>query len=176
MFWEKETHYPFKQINVQETGLGDPLRISLYRFKAKRRIYLVTIEEYSFGVHAIKYCGMKDRKNKNAYRIVYNDDDGIRVISTCLKIMRTLWQANPEISFAFYAVPKPAGLKNSQARYGIYEYAMTNLFPASHFRHYKDRQHLLYVLLNKKHKKKKATIKAIGQFLLAEYEMIFEPE
>ncbi|MEJ0104382.1 MAG: hypothetical protein WDO19_18245 [Bacteroidota bacterium] len=73
MFWEKETHYPFTKITSKETGLPDPVRVTLYRFKAKRRIYLVTIEEYSFGVHAIKYCGMKDRNNKNAYRLIYND-------------------------------------------------------------------------------------------------------
>ncbi len=58
----------------------------------------------------------------------------------------------------------------------IYNYAMTNLFPDSHFKHYKDRHHLLYVLLNKKLRKKKAAILAIGRYLLKEFEMIFEPE
>ncbi len=176
MFWENQTHYPFTRINNQSTGLKDPVRKILYRFKAKKRIYLVTIEEYSFGVHAIKFCGMKDRNHKDAYKKVYNDADGVRVISTCLHIMKQLWKRNPAISFAFYAVPKPAGMPNENARFDIYEYAMINLFSNTHFAHFKDRRHLLYVLLNKKHKRKKAVLRSIGRFLLSEFEMIFEPE
>ena len=90
--------------------------------------------------------------------------------------MLDLWQNNPAISFAFYAVPKPAGANNEKARYSIYEYAMTNLFPPSHFKHYRDRRYMLYVLLNKGKLKKKQTIEAIGKYLLLQYEMIFEPE
>lgn len=175
MFWEQESNYPFQKINSQETGIRDPAKITLYRFKAKRRNYLVTIEQYSFGIHAIKYCGMQDRNNKNAYKIIYNDQDSIRIISTCLRIMLELWRNDTTISFAFYAVPKPAGSRNEKARYDIYEYAMINLFSPSAFKHYHDKRNSIYVLLNKKKEKKKIIIEAIGQFLLSEYEMIFEP-
>jgi hypothetical protein len=155
--------------------LSDPSRITLYGFKAKHRIYLVTIEEYSFGVHAIKYCGMRDRNNKKAYKIIYNDQDSIRVISTCLRIILKLWRNNPEISFAFYAVPKPIGYRNERARYDIFENAMVNLFPTYAFKHYHDKRNSIYVLLNNAMKRKKNAIEIIGKFLLSEYEMIFEP-
>ena len=70
MFFENPAFYPFKRVSIGGTGLKDPIKQHLYQFQAKARKYLATVEEYSFGVHAIKYCGLKDRKSKKAYSII----------------------------------------------------------------------------------------------------------
>lgn len=177
MFFEKPSFYSYERINTEATGLPNPIRKYLYRFKAKKRQYLVTVEQYSFGVHAIKYCGMKDRKAKNAYSIIYNDGDAIKVISTCLQIMLFLWREIPTVSFAFYAVPrKEMPKKGSKVRFNIYEDAMLNLFSPTDFEHYEDQKSCIYVMLNRKVKQRRSTIKKIGAYLLSEYSMIFEPE
>jgi hypothetical protein len=178
MFFENPSFYPFRRINREATALKNPVKIHRFQFQAKHRKYEVLVEEYTFGVHAIKYCGLKDRKSKKAYSMVYNDGDGIKVISTCLQIMLYMWKENPGISFAFFAVPRVgqnAVNKNRKARYNIYESAMQNLFSPKDFRHYMDRTSFVYVLLNKSVRNKRATIEAMGKYLLSEYQLIFAP-
>jgi hypothetical protein len=177
MFWDDPSYYQFIKVSKEQTPYADPISLIKYRFQAKKRKYLVTLEEYSFGVHAIKYCGMKHRKQKNAYSLIYNDGDGIKVISTCLQIMLDMWRKNPEISFAFYAVPRSAEDEKSdkKTRYRIYEQAMINLFSPRDFKHYMDVNSCVYVLLNRSAKNKKGIIEKIGKYLLSEYAVIFAP-
>lgn len=85
------------------------------------------------------------------------------------------WQNDPGISFAFYAVPKEIGEKNTEARFNIYSYAMVNLFSPRKFKHYMDLRNSLYVLLNTSIRNKKDTIINMGKYMLSQYEMIFEP-
>lgn len=72
---------------------------------------------------------------------------------------------------------KPQRLKQYQrARYNIYDYAMINLFPKTKFTYIRDKNNSLYVLLNKKHRKPKTSIKLMSAYLLQNNDMIFEPE
>lgn len=178
MFFEDPSYYPFEQVNIEDTSLRDPIRIIHFRFQAKKRKYLVTVQCFSFGVHAIKYCGLKDRNKGNAYSIIYNDGDGIKVISTCLQIMLLLWKRDPNISFGFYAVPRvdpSPKKKNRKSRFNIYEKAMLNLFSPDDFRQYNDPRSMVYILLNKNVPNKRSVISQIGKYLLSEFDMIFKP-
>lgn len=178
MFFEKPSCYSFEHVNIESSSLAEPVRKHNFRFQAKKRKYLVTVEEYSFGVHAIKYCGLKEKGRGNAYSIIYNDGDGVKVISTCLQIMLYMWQRNPNISFGFYAVPRvdpSPKKKNRKSRFNIYEKAMLNLFSPDYFRQYNDPRSLVYILLNNNVPNKRSVITQIGKYLLSEYKMIFEP-
>jgi hypothetical protein len=177
MFWENPSFYPFVKVSKEDTAFADPVSLIKYRFQARKRKYLVTLEEYSFGVYAIKFCGLKDRKSKKAYSYIYNDGDSLKVISTCLQIMLDMWRNHPGISFAFYAVPRTEEDKreDKRTRYRIYENIMLNLFSPHYFKHYMDPNANVYVLLNRSVKRKKQVIEKIGGFLLAEYDVLFAP-
>jgi len=143
---------------------------------------------------AIKYCDVKDKGAHNAYKKIFNDGDAFRIITTCLHIMLDHWRNNPEVSFAFYAVPrelketliKEKNLPEEEAekfikryrlvRFNIYKYAMINLFSPKYFIQLRDTKDCLYVLLNKKQKRPKTTIKQLGKYLLENYNMIFNPD
>src|SRR4051794_37965536 len=143
--------YSFQKLRNAETLLPDPVRRLHYRFKAKFRTYFVTLEVFSYGIVAIKYCDVKDKNAHNAYKKIFNEGDAFRTITTCLHIMLEYWRQNPLVSFAFYAVPrelketlveqKKMSKKDAekftrryqQVRFIIYEYAMLNLFPPQKF-------------------------------------------
>lgn len=108
--------------------------------------------------------------------------------------MLEYWKQNPHVTFAFYAVPrelkemliKQKKMRTKEAvafidrykhvRFAIYKYAMINLFPDKNFLQIRDTKNSIYMLLNKKQKKPKTTIKRLGKFLLDNYELIFEPD
>lgn len=185
--------YSFDYLGTGKTLVPDPISKENYRFKAKKRRYIVTFETYSFNVVAVKYCDMDDRNASNRYEKLFKDDDAFRVITTCLYIMLDYWKRNPEVTFSFYAVPRKIEEeilnhiklegnelvkfieRYKQTRYAIYDYAMINLFSSQHFIHLRDKKNAVYLLMNIKHKRKKATIAKFGSFLLENYGMIFEP-
>ncbi len=53
---------------------------------------------------------------------------------------------------------------------------MINLFSPKYFIQLRDTKDCLYVLLNKKQKRPKTTIKQLGKYLLENYNMIFNPD
>lgn len=182
--------YNFQKVSQRETLSKDPFKKIYYRFKASKRTYFVTLELYSFEIAAIKYCDIKDKDSKNAYTKIFNDGDAIRVVTSCLHIMKDYWAKNPDISFAYYAVLREfkEGLKRAKgkdkpkiigqykrARFHIYKYAMINLFPPIHFTQYEDENNCMYVLLNKNQKEPKATLKKLSKYLFDNHDLIFEP-
>lgn len=188
-----DNQYPYNYLGKKQTGLSNPITITQYRFKAKYRTYLVRIEEYSNGFYAIKYCDVKDKNNQaTAYEKIFNDGDFFRILATCVYIMFKLWEANPSISFVFYAVPRnitPSALAKKKipgdnklaflnnykrTRFNIYEYAMLNLFPPHKFTHVKDYQNSIYALVNK-HTEQVNMIESLGNFLLENHQIFFEP-
>jgi|JI10StandDraft_1071094.scaffolds.fasta_scaffold476590_1 hypothetical protein len=196
MFDTDKTPYEINFLGKKEVfGQNSLVAKSLFRFKASKRKYLVTIEHFNFGVDAIKYCDVKDKDSKNAYTKIFNDHDGFKVLATCLKIMHNLWKNNPNLSFAFYAAPRPSTfekLKQSRydriivdeqfqekyirSRFNVYEHAMINLFPPKYFWKAKDYKNCIYVLLNKKSRKGANRLHQIGKYLLENHEIIFEVE
>lgn len=167
--------------------------LSEYRFKSKHRSYFVRVEHLTVGLVAIKYCDVKDLNSKNAYKKIFNDYDGGKVIASCIKIMHNLWKNEKNINFGFYAVPREIDIDtinpkrrnslNSQAyldkyirsRFNIYEHAMINLFPPSSFWHIRDYKNCIYILLNKGTKSPTKKLQKLAEFLLKFHNIIFEP-
>lgn len=176
--------YPFQKLCNTYTGKDNPTNYIQYKFKGKKRFYLVTLDVFSFGVVAIKFCALKDKNNGNRYKLIYNDEKGdpSAIISTCVRIMLDHLKAYPEASFAFYASPREAVEEMEDrekayfraARFRIYERVMTNLFSTKYFLHYRDKKNQMYVLLNKKQKRKKVCMKKLGDYILKNYNLILE--
>ena len=167
--------YPYQLINERGTGIENPHRITSYRFTAKHRTYFVTIEQYSIGIVAVKYCDIKGKGGKRAYEKIFNDGDGFRVITTCMRIMWDWWQKNPITNFAFYAVPRNIPQKESKIRLNIYRYGMINLFKRKDFKHYQDRENSIYLMLHKKQTAPEKILKELEKYLLDNHGVIFTP-
>lgn len=87
---------------------GFPKYRHIYKFKARHRTYLVYLEEYAIGITAIKFLDRKDSRANDPFTRLFNqkDSDAIKVITTCLYIMREYWVKHPSVSLAIihYAV------------------------------------------------------------------------
>jgi len=185
--------YSFQKIAECKTLLADPVKKLHYKFAAKHRRYFVTIEIFSFNLAVIKYCDVKDKDARHAYKKIFNDGDAFKVITTCLYIMLDHWKKYPTTSFAFYAVPRglSASLINNLSlaaeerekfisrykniRFNIYQYAMVNLFPPKYFTQLRDPVNSLYLLLNNEVRKLKIFLKHLEAYLLKQHDIIFEP-
>lgn len=186
--------YNFQFLGEKKTLIKDPVSKINYRFKAKKRKYFVTIEVFSTGLAAVKYCDAKDIGAHNAYKKIFNDLDAFRVITTCLFIMRDHWKKYPHCSFAFYAVPrdwkdalfKGKTLSESQkilfiekyrnVRFSIYNYAMLNLFPPENFTPFRDSKNSIYVLVTKSRPRPKVILNSLTKYLFANHNLIFEAD
>ena len=98
---------------------------------------------------------------------IFNDGDAFRVITTCLFIMLSYWRASCSNLCILCELQENLNSKSSKdgilhysnTRFRIYQYAMLNLFPPAKFIQLRDSANCLYVLLNKKQKKPKTTLK-----------------
>jgi len=181
-------YYKFDSLGNKSTLLINPTNKHLYRFKAKYRDYHVIIEFYDFNFAAMKYCDRKDIKSpKTAYNKIFNDGDAFKVISTCVHIMFEVWRTHKNMSFVFYAVPRDnipeKRLLNKEyvedykrTRFNIYKYAMLNMFPPKNFNQVDDYHNCIYVLLNKANVNKEKSLKTLGEFILSNHDIIFEPQ
>ncbi|OLY91777.1 hypothetical protein SAMN05444008_10925 [Cnuella takakiae] len=187
--------YPLRYLGAKPTLVPNPILITQYSFPAVHRRYMVTFETFSFGVTAVKYCGMDERNAKNRFDKIYNDDDAFKVITTCLYAMLDYWKRNPAANLSFYAVPRKfdetilSGKAFSspkekrkfidrykRVRFAIYDYAMVNLFSPAYFIHMRDTKNAVYLLMNRKQTKPKVVANMFGHFLLDNYDMIFSPD
>lgn len=188
-----DSPYAFCSLGKSDTHLSDPYKKIYYKFYAKHRTYLVTLEFYSFQLVAIKYCDVKDKNNPRAYHKIFNDGDAPRVIGTCFYIMLQFWRKNRNVNFVFYAslrdmsnevierkVIDPIKLPDfiasfKRSRYSIYRYGMLNLFSYEHFTQYSDRENCIYVLMNKNEKAPDQVIDQLKSFLAQHHNVLFEP-
>jgi hypothetical protein len=186
--------YPFCSLGKSDTNEKNPYKRMHYKFYAKHRTYLVTLEFYSFHLVAIKYCDVKDKHSRKAYSKIFNDDDAFRVIGTCFHIMYKYWRSNKNVNFVFYASLRdiahellikksiepekvPEFLeKYKRARYSIYRYGMVNLFSYEYFTPITDKKNCIYVLINKNHPKASDIIDPLTDYLLKNHDIIFDPE
>jgi hypothetical protein len=140
---------PYRFVKAaKKSDLSLPHLVSntIYRFKARKRHYLVFIQLYNNNLFAVKFCDRHHKEDRTAYTHIYNDFDAFKIITTCLYIIQDFLNANPQASFGYYAVPRKESnykqpldalwkrkiSKNfSKARYNIYQYMMVNKFPPS---------------------------------------------
>ena len=183
-----DTPYEFNKVNIDSFSV-DPITKINYHFIAKARKYFVTFEFFSFDIIAVKFRDNKDKGSRGAYSKIFNDHDAFRVIGTCIHIMAQVWKEHPSASFAFHAIPridtnpktKRKHTKKSEeeylrSRYNIYTYGMVNYFPAEKFKHIRDRNNSLYVLLNQKNGNAQLCLDKLSQYLIANTDVVFDPE
>lgn len=183
--------YPFANLGSAALIGDNPIRRFIYKFKAARRHYLVSLELFSFNLVAIKYCDRADINNNEGYKRIFNDGDAYRVISTCLHIMIDFWRNHPTVSFAFYAVPRDFNELNNRkfandmlrqrfleryriSRFSIYKYAMLNLFSPNDFFQLQDSANCIYLLANRHEENVAALIWQLGTYIYEREQLIFE--
>jgi|GEM_PF-1886458 len=186
--------YTFQLVGKESNLDADPYQKVYYAFRARQRRYILTFELFSINVVSVKFCAKEHLHTKNAYSIILNDADANRVIGTCFHIMNHYWQKNKNVNFVFYAslreiidfaIKKKAiaeeerdifAAQYARVRFRIYKYGMVNLFSYEHFTQVVDPVNCIYVLLNKNELDGEGVMTRLSEFLLRNYELIFNPD
>ncbi|MBC7554031.1 MAG: hypothetical protein H7257_08630 [Taibaiella sp.] len=186
--------YPFLSLGKSQINEINLYKKYFYKFYARHRTYLVTLECYSFQMVAIKYCDVKDKNSSKAYHKIFNDCDAPRVIGTCFHIMLHFWQKNKDVNFVFYASMRkiakelldrkkldetqiiPFIERYKRSRFSVYKYGMVNLFSYEYFIQLSDYENCVYVLINRNLKSPAMIINQLTKFLQDNHDILFIPD
>src|SRR5690606_4573505 len=87
---------------------------------------------------------------KNKYKLIIDDGDGFRILSTCIRLALNIYQKDNLASFGYIGENKIGESKNKTQRYRVYSMISKRDFSPKKFEHLKDEKNSIYFLLNKK--------------------------
>jgi hypothetical protein len=153
-----ETYYRFCKVGVDKAHNKKYLKeIITYSFRSGN-YYLVEVEVYSYEIYIIKYYLKKNKSNPLRYNLLTNEQKCAKVISTCIRIMLSIYNENPSASFGFLGAHivktdiNYIEAKNVTKRFRVYRDAIVRLFGLETFTHHRDFEHSTYLMISNKNK------------------------
>jgi hypothetical protein len=145
--------YEICRLGISKINNGDLLKEHRFRFKTrKNKTYIVDVEEYTYNVFAIKFYLKNYQHSKDKYKMLCNDFDGFRVVSTVVAVVLYIIDSvQPLASFGFIGTPlliEPTTLNTK--RFRIYQKLAQKYFSPDTFDHGCNIDNSSYLLLNKK--------------------------
>jgi hypothetical protein len=143
--------YPFHCIKKRPSVKGGLLICThTYRFKTRlNRVYLVDVEQYQHKIFIIKFflknhqdsdkrfnLTTREVREVDGERIVVYDNDGWRIISTCLHIMLDIRAKHPLMSGGFIGANKEGESKDNTTRFRIWQKVALAFFDPDKYTHY----------------------------------------
>mgnify|MGYP000021174237 FL=1 len=150
-----ENSYPFRFImNEYEEEPDEGFsHLMLFKFKSTKSnlTYIVRVEVYKYHIYAVKFYLKNMQDSKNKYRIATNTYEPRRIINTCINIMLSIYEKDPEASFGFIGAN---GLDEDSTyctkRYRFYSRLMATYFSNEKFYHKENKAKSAYMLINNK--------------------------
>lgn len=128
-----------------------------HRFVTERKdVYLVEVKCFQPSIYIVEFYLRKDRfsRKREKYGKITNRGNAFKVISTCFKVMASVFQQDRLASFAFIgaASTTPFMEENEMEtqRFRIYRYASLNLFDEILFEQLQNAEKSGYLILNNK--------------------------
>lgn len=149
-----DTHYRFCKVGEDKAHNKKHLKkIITYSFRSGN-YYLVEVEVYNYDIYIVKYYLKKNKSNPLRYNLLTKEHKCAKVISTCLRIMLSIYTSNNNASFGFlgantidnnYNEPK-----KETKRFRVYRDAVVRLFGEKTFTHHRDFLNSTYLMINNK--------------------------
>ena len=148
-----ENSYPFRFImNEYEKEPDEGFsHLMLFTFKSTKSnlTYIVRVEVYKYHIYAVKFYLKSMQDSKNKYRIATNTYEPRRIINTCINIMLSIYEKDPEASFSFIGAN---GMDEDSTyctkRYRFYSRLMATYFSSEKFYHKENKAKSAYMLIN----------------------------
>jgi len=131
---------------------------TIFRFETPVARYTAELERYHHDIFIIKFYRTKDKKNKNKFNIITNENNCTRIVLTCIQILLSVLKDYPRASFGFIGantINAESGFiegKQNTKRFRIYKTAMENLVGTQLFHHSMDELHSTYLMVNNRNK------------------------
>lgn len=153
-----ENYYRFCKVGVDKAHNKKYLQeVITYSFRSGN-YYLVEVERYRYDIYIIKYYLKKNKSNPLRFNLLTHEHKCAKVLSTCIRIMLSIYKSNPSASFGFlgaHIVKTDASFveeKKLTKRFRVYRTAVVRLFGIETFTHHRDFDHSTYLMINNKNK------------------------
>lgn len=158
--------FDFQYVTSLKGGPTDSFqKVYLYSFRAENERYIFRAEKFGFDVYAVKFYPKKFELSDDKYRLLTNEGKAPRIIATCLRIMLSILEDNPNASFCFRGAELIGEEKADSKRFRIYRYAIEARFSSVRFTHYHYKAQSVYLLLNRANQAPDLLEKVQQQFL-----------
>lgn len=123
-----------------------------YKFKSiKSNLwYIVLVEQYEHNVFAIKFYPKKWSNSKRKYQLLTGTNEPRKIINTCINVMLSIYEENPDASFGFVGANRIDESPNETKRYKVYSTIVATYFSNEFFFHKENKEKSAYLLINNK--------------------------
>lgn len=147
---------PYELTFFHRVYINDGTLISrdTYRFKTRfNRVYFIDVECFEQNLYVAKFYLRIHKNLENKYRLLINDGDGYRILSTCVSLAVLINKRNPKASFGFIGERRldERDFINTQ-RYRIYSMLCRRYFSPKKYNHENNDNASVYFVLNKAEK------------------------
>jgi len=168
--------YPFRQITKRPSVKGGLLICTYtYRFKTRyNRVYLVDVEQYQHRIFIVKFYLKNHQDSKKKFNLttkqvdkdgkVTYDNDGWRILSTCLQIMLKVREKHPDMSGGFIGANREGESLVSTKRFLVWSQAALTFFNPESYVHYSNPGASTYFIQSKRNTNPDLLVKAQEMF------------
>ena len=174
--------YDLKFIQCDKCKDGSKhLYTKIYKFYSPKThyFYIVRAEYHELDVYAIKFYCKRFRHSDLKYSKIVNKGDIGNIIITCLKVIPTLLQEQPTVSFAFVGA-RTLDTKSSKVesyiktqRFRVYKYIVAKNIGTQIFTHYTNEEVSSYLLINNQVKNTSVKKKEIENMFKETYDDLY---
>ena len=142
--------YPFQYRKGPSEKGGPLLCIHHYTFRTrKNKRYAVQVEQYRHHVYVLKYYPLSHKSSPNKFRVLTNDGDAFRILTTCFQIFLDIYRRDPLASAGFIGEALVGEDEANTKRFRVYMQSVLTFADPAHFAHHPAPEASAYFLENK---------------------------
>ncbi len=129
--------YPFTYRKGPSHKDGPLVCVHHYTFRTrKNRRYVVDAEEYQHHTYVLKYYPLSHKSSPNKYRVLTNDGDAFRILTTCTQVFLDICRRDPLASAGFVGEALVGeGVANTK-RFRVYLQTVSTFIGPNRFIHH----------------------------------------
>ena len=129
--------YPFTYRKGPSHKDGPLFCVHHYTFRTrKNRRYVVDAEEYQHHTYVLKYYPLSHKGSPNKYRVLTNDGDAFRILTTCTRVFLDICRRDPLASAGFVGEALVGeGVANTK-RFRVYLQTVSTFIGPNRFAHH----------------------------------------
>ena len=129
--------YPFTYRKGPSHKDGPLVCVHHYRFRTrKNRRYVVDAEEYQHHTYVLKYYPLSHKSSPNKYRVLTNDGDAFRILTTCTQVFLDICRRDSLASAGFVGEALVGeGVANTK-RFRVYLQTVSTFIGPNRFIHH----------------------------------------
>lgn len=129
--------YPFTYRKGPSQQGGPLVCTHYYTFRTrKNRRYVVQAEQYQHHVYVLKFYPLAFKNSPNRFKLLVNDGDAFRILSTCLRVFADIYRHDPLASAGFIGEALAGESQVMTKRFRVYFQSVVTFIDAADFVHH----------------------------------------